>query len=77
MSVKEFVYETVAKAFGKTTDEINDGLNLLEDLQAKSVNYFPIMNALEEEYDLDLQYQTFRDECRSVGQIVEMVEAEV
>ncbi len=77
MSTKEFVMSTVAKAFGKDVSELSEDTNLLEDLDAKSTNYFPIMNALEEKYDLDIQYQAFRTNQRTIGDIIEMVESEI
>ena len=76
MEVKEFVFEVVAKAFGKDISELSEETRLLEDLDAKSVNYFPFMNALEEEYDLDLEYQTVRTQCRTIADIISMVEKE-
>ncbi|MCI1632698.1 MAG: acyl carrier protein [Liquorilactobacillus nagelii] len=75
--VKTFVYETVAKSFGISVAEINDQLKLLADLDAKSTNYFPIINDLDDEYDLDLQYQEFRSRCNTVGDIVKLVEEEI
>ena len=68
---------TVAKAFGKDVSELSEDTNLLEDLDAKSTNYFPIMNALEEKYDLDIQYQAFRTNQRTIGDIIKMVESEI
>ena len=76
MTINDFVFKVVAQAFGKEISELNAETRLLEDLDAKSVNYFPFMNALEEEYDLDLEYQTVRTECKTVGDIVSMVERE-
>lgn len=75
--IQDFVVRAVAKAFDKDVSEISLELNLLDDLDAKSVQYFPIMNALEDEYDLDLQYQKFRIECTTVGDIIKLVEREV
>lgn len=77
MSVTDKVLETVAKAFGTDASALTLETSLLDDLRATSVNYFPIMSELEEEYDLDLQYQTFRSQCRTIGDIVRMVEAEI
>ena len=77
MSVHDKVYEAVAAAFDMKPEELSDSTNLLQDLNAKSVNYFPIMNELEEEYDLDIQYQEFRTNCPTVGSIVEFVESEI
>jgi acyl carrier protein len=75
--VKDFVYETVAKAFGIPVAKVNDQLNLLADLDAKSTNYFPIINDIDDEYDLDLQYQEFRTRCTTVGDIIKLVEEEI
>lgn len=77
MSVKEFVFDAVAKAFNVDVNELTEETNLLEDLKAKSVNYFPIMNALDEEYDLDIQYQAFRSNQKTIGDIIKYVESEM
>lgn len=77
MCVRDKVYKAVAEAFSIKPEELTDSTNLLQDLNAKSVNYFPIMNELEEEYDLDIQYQEFRSNCPTVGSIVEFVESEI
>lgn len=74
METEEKVLEIVAKAFGKAPGELNKDTRLIEDLDAKSVNYFPIMNALEEEYDLELQYQSFRSQCPTIGDIIRLAE---
>ena len=74
MPVKQRVFEIVAKAFKMAAEDLREETNLLSDLKAKSVNYFPIINALNDEYDLDLQYQIFRKQCQTVGDIVRMIE---
>ncbi len=76
MDIKEFVMKEVANAFGVEKDTLTLETSLLEDLKGKSVNYFPLMNALEEEYDLELDYQPFRSQCITIGDIVNMVEEE-
>lgn len=77
MSVRDTVYTAASKAFKIPEEELTDKTNLLDDLDANSTNYFPIMNELEEEYDLDIQYQTFRTNCRTIGDIIEYVESEI
>lgn len=77
MGVREFVYRTVAESFNTDESKLSDDTNFLEDLKASSVNYFPIINALEEEYDLDLQYQQFRSNYKTIGDVVAMVESEI
>ena len=77
MSVSERVFEIVSKSFGMKASDLTESTNLLEDLNAKSTNYFPIMNELEEEYDLELQYQTFRSGCRTIKEIISMVEESI
>lgn len=76
MEIKEFVLEAVAKAFGVDVSSLDETTNFLKDLNAKSVNYFPLMNELEEEYDLELQYQEFRTNCPTIGDVIKMVEEE-
>jgi acyl carrier protein len=75
-SIHDTVFDIVAQAFGRPVAELTGSLNLLTDLDAKSAQYFPLMRALEEEYDLDLQYQDFRSRCRTIDDIVAFVEEE-
>lgn len=77
MDVRDFVFQTVAEAFGKDVAEIAGDTRFIEDLGASSVNYFPVINALEGEYDLDIQYQEFRRECPTVADAVAYVEEQI
>ncbi|MHB8076396.1 acyl carrier protein [Desulfosporosinus fructosivorans] len=70
------VLTETAKAFQKDVSELSLDTNLLNDLDAKSFNYFPIIAALEDEYDLEFQYQEFRRKCKTIGDIIDLVLAE-
>ena len=77
MDVAEIIFESVASAFGIDRGELTLETDLLNDLDAKSVNYFPIMLEIENEWDLDVQYQQFRSNCRTIGDIIDYVEANI
>lgn len=77
MGVREQVLEYIADAFGMQVNDLDENMNFVDDLHAKSMNFFPIINGLNDEYDLDINYQTFRKKCHTVGEAIKFYEAEV
>lgn len=80
MTVSEEIRETMlasmAQVFEKTEEElsVNADADLLDELKATSQQYFPIIAALEEQFDIELQYQDFRREGRTINKAIEFVE---
>ena len=54
--------------------EFSDDTDFLEDLKATSVQFFPIIAALEDEFDIEIQYQDFRRNGKTVKQAIDFVE---
>lgn len=54
----EFVIEAAKKVF--TTDDISPETRFVEDLSAKSINIAQLMNALEDEYDVEVPYMEIK-----------------
>jgi acyl carrier protein len=54
------IIEAAAQLFGKDPSELGADTNFVEDLAAKSVNYVQIIAVLEEEYDVEIPFISFR-----------------
>lgn len=60
--IAEVIVETVAKVFRRDKAEIaaNHNIRLKEDLNANSKHYFPILAALSDKFDLEIDYHEFQ-----------------
>lgn len=76
-SMEHFVITSLADILKVDKATLTLQTNLLNDLNAKSVTYFPLISAIEDEYDLEIQYQDFRRECPTIESIVEFIDNEV
>ena len=76
MSQREEIYEKLveraAPLFGKTKEEMKEDLRFVEDLNAKSVHYSQITTYLEDKFDVEIPYMTFRRK-KTVGEAVDYV----
>ena len=54
--------EVIAKVFRRDVAEIagNHNLRFKEDLDANSKHYFPILSALSDEFDVEIDYHQFQ-----------------
>ena len=71
--VREFIIPKIAEIFLKDADYIsaNPSLRLREDLHARSMQYFPLINMVEDEFDLSIDPPDFQNECSTIeGTIV-------
>ena len=71
--VADMVFEQVSKAFKVPRESLGPETNFLDDLKATSINYIPIMVALEDEYDIEFQYQEVRSKCRTIQGMIDHV----
>ncbi len=69
------VREIVAKFFLVDESTLNEDTRLEADLHAKSIIIMQIMTAIEDEYDVTLNYMQFRRQ-ESLGRIAAYVEQE-
>lgn len=60
--VSEVIEETVAKVFRRDPAEIkaHHELRFKEDLNANSKHYFPILSALSDQFDIEIDYHAFQ-----------------
>lgn len=60
--VADVIEDAVAKVFRRDKAEIaaNHGLRLKEDLNANSKHYFPILAALSDKFNLEIDYHEFQ-----------------
>lgn len=77
-NIKEIMITAMAKVFSVDKDTLNNNLNLnlLDDLHATSIQYFPVISALEDALDIELQYQDFRREGKTISDAIEFVVTE-
>lgn len=82
MEIKERVKSTmltaIRKAFSVEKEylESNLNLNFFEDMKASSIQLFPIISALEDELDIEIQYQDFRRNGKTIAEAIEFVRNE-
>lgn len=71
----DFVVETAKKVF--TREDITPGTRFKEDLNAKSLSIAQLMNAIEDEYDVDVAYMEFKRKAtikEAADYVIELVE---
>lgn len=73
--VQTVVYRAVADAFmvDVASIEADPTKRLREDMGATSMQYFPIISALEDEFDLDIDLHDFQNGTRSIEDAVDFV----
>jgi len=72
--IEEIMLAAMEKVFEKPRSAFTPETNFLEDLKATSVQYFPIIAALEDEFDIEIQYQDFRREGKTIKEAIDFVE---
>jgi acyl carrier protein len=70
--VLEKLVERSAPLFGKAKEDITEDMRFAEDLNAKSVHYSQITTYLEDEFDVEIPYMTFRRK-KTIGEAVDYV----
>jgi acyl carrier protein len=58
--VTEAVLQNVSKCFNKDIGDLNLDTRLIEDLNAKSVNFIQVSSFLEEQFGLTISYMDLR-----------------
>lgn len=76
MSLRDEIYqklvERAAPLFGTKPENIAESMRFEEDFHAKSVHYSQITTFLEDIYDVEIPYMTFRRKA-TVGEAVDYV----
>lgn len=70
--IKEKLIERGAPLFGKKPEEITEEMKFVADLNAKSVHYSQITTYLEDEFDVEIPYMTFRRK-ETIGEAIDYV----
>lgn len=70
--IKQKLIERGAPLWGKTPEEITEDTKFVEDLAAKSVHYSQITTYLEDEFDVEIPYMTFRRK-ETIGEAIDYV----
>ena len=71
MEVLEKIKEIIAEQTGKDIPEITPETNVMEDLEADSLDLFQIINDIEDEFDVKIENT---DEIKTVADVVKIVE---
>ena len=78
MGLRQEIYEKLveraAPLFGKTPEDLTENLRFAEDLEAKSVHFSQITTFLEDHFDIEIPYITFRRNA-TVGEAVDYVKS--
>ncbi|MGB4659551.1 MAG: acyl carrier protein [Mobilitalea sp.] len=81
MSQRDEVFTKLAERgaplFGKEIKEISEDMRFVEDLNAKSIHYSQITTYLEDEFDVEIPYMTFRRKKtikEAVDYVIELLE---
>ena len=72
--IEEIMFTAMEKVFEKPRAEFTYETSFLDDLKATSVKFFPIIAALEDEFDIEIQYQDFRRNGKTVKDAIDFVE---
>lgn len=71
MEILERIKEIIAEQTGKEVSEITSETNVMEDLDADSLDLFQIINDIEDEFDVKIENT---DEIKTVADVVKIVE---
>jgi acyl carrier protein len=73
MTVKEKIYEIVAKRMKVNVSTINDDTQLKKDLNADSIDIVEIIFELEELYTIDID-DSYAEQINTIGDAITVVE---
>lgn len=68
--IKEVVLKELKMVFGH--DITDETIRFREDLAAKSLEYFPLISALEDDLDIDIEYHEFQSDAQTIGQAIDL-----
>jgi acyl carrier protein len=73
--ITEIMESAVADVFMFELDYVseNHGLKFREDLATSSVQYFPIVNELEEKLEIEIDFHDFQYESKTIGDAIDYV----
>ncbi|ACV22155.1 acyl carrier protein [Slackia heliotrinireducens] len=75
--VREVIYDATSKTLGVDRDTLTDDTEVIADLGAKSVNLIHIINALEDEFEYQVDFMPFRRQKKisdMIAYVVDLIE---
>ena len=69
--VTEFILEHLAEALKIDKSQLTMDTDIIADFHATSLNIFPFVNVMEDEYDIEIQYSDFRVNCKKLGMLID------
>jgi acyl carrier protein len=72
--IEDVMLTAMVKVFEIPRERITYETSFLDDLKATSVQFFPIIAALEDEFDIEVQYQDFRRNGKTVKDAIDFIE---
>ena len=72
--IEDIMLAAMEKVFEMPREKFTPETSFLDDLKATSMQFFPIIAALEDEFDIEIQYQDFRREGQTVKDAIDFVE---
>jgi len=73
MSVKDKIYEVVARRMKRDIADLTDDTNLKKDLNADSIDTVEIIFEIEEEYLIDID-DKYAEQINTIGDAIRVVE---
>lgn len=69
--ISEVVTQAIADAFMMDAEEVKNNPNrrLREDLGASSMNYFPLISAIEDAFDIEFDFHGFQNEAKTIAEV--------
>jgi acyl carrier protein len=72
--IENVMLTAMEKVFEIPREKFTGETSFLDDLKATSVQFFPIIAALENEFDIEIQYQDFRRNGKTVKDAIDFIE---
>lgn len=73
--IRKVTLDSMSKVLGFSKEVLENSMDkdLIKDFKATSQQFFPVIAALEDEFDLELQYQDFRRNGRTLNEVIKYV----
>ena len=70
--VKQVLYNAISNSLGIEESELNDNMQLISDLKAKSVNFVHLVSALEDAFEMEVQFMKLRRQ-KTVADMIDFI----
>ena len=71
--IQDVVAQAIADAFMMDVEEVKKDptKRLREDMGASSMNYFPLISAIEDAFDIEFDFHGFQNDAKTIEQVSE------